>query len=92
MTEAEKIAKQQRRRLSVAPQHVGDISTVKPEATTEKKEEENAGLTPLELSAKGALRVAVQTRKGVVPYNRNKVRERTTTTAPETFTHVTHTR
>ena len=73
MTEAEKIAKQQRRRLSVAPQHVGDISTVKAEATTEKKEEENAGLTPLELTAKGALRVAVQSRKGVVPYNRNKV-------------------
>ena len=75
MTEAERIAKQQRRRLSVAPQHVGDISAVKAEAITEKKEEENAGLSPLELSAKGGLRVAVQSRKGVVPYNRNKVNQ-----------------
>ena len=75
LTEAEKIAKQQRRRLSVAPQHVGDISTVKQPDPAERKEEENNGLSPLELSAKGALRVAVQSRKGIVPYNRNKVNQ-----------------
>ena len=60
----------------MAPQHVGDISTVKPQEPHEKKEgEDNSGLSALELSAKGSLRVAVQSRKGVVPYNRNKVNQ-----------------
>jgi len=72
--EETEIAKKQRRRLSVAPQHVGDISKdhAKP---AEGKEEDDEGLTELEMKSKGMVRFGVRSRKGVVPYNRNKVNQ-----------------
>lgn len=69
------LAKQQRRRLSVAPQHVGDISQVKTDENETKKDDSDAALSNLELQARGAIKCAVQSRKGLVPYNRNKVNQ-----------------
>jgi hypothetical protein len=63
-------AKKQRRRLSVAPQHVGDISKDAVKPSEEKKEDD--GLTDLETKSKGQYKVVSKSKKGVVPYNRNK--------------------
>jgi hypothetical protein len=71
-------AKVQRRRLSVAPHHVGDISALQKqegEGDEKKQRDEHAGLNELEIKAKGKLRDALRSRKGVVPYNRNKVNQ-----------------
>jgi len=86
----EKQAAAQRRRLSVTPQHVGDISDNAPtKMDAEKKKEQDAkndanaqaaqtgvdGLTALEAQARGKYRHASLSKKGFVPYNKNKVNQ-----------------
>lgn len=78
-------AKAQRRRLSVGPQHVGDITKElklqvdKPseiEGDVDATEEERTmKLSALEKKTKGSLRDALKSRKGLVPYNKNKVNQ-----------------
>nr|BAK02837.1 predicted protein [Hordeum vulgare subsp. vulgare] len=78
-------AAQQRRRLSVNPQHVGDISGNGPKAPepepTQAKAEVKAeshdldGLTELEFKARGKCKHASLSKKGFVPYNKNKVNQ-----------------
>jgi len=67
-------AKRQRRRLSVAPQHVGDITK---EFKVDEDEDEDEGLTELEVRCKAhmVLQCAAKSKKGIVPYNRNKVNQ-----------------
>lgn len=67
-------AKKQRRRLSVAPQHVGDITK---EFKGDNTHEDDEGLTALEIKSKGhmVLQCAAKSKKGMVPYNRNKVNQ-----------------
>jgi len=67
-------AKKQRRRLSVAPQHVGDITK---EFKAEDRKEDDEGLTALEIKSRGhmVLECAAKSKKGMVPYNRNKVNQ-----------------
>jgi serine/threonine protein phosphatase PrpC len=72
--EETEIAKKQRRRLSVAPQHVGDI-TKDASKPAERKDDEDEGLTELEMKSKGKYRFAVKSKKGIVPYNKNKVNQ-----------------
>jgi len=69
-------AKRQRRRLSVAPQHVGDISkNVKLAAEEKSGDTDTDGLTEIERKAVGSCRIASKSKKGVVPYNKNKVNQ-----------------
>lgn len=82
----EEEARQQRRRLSVAPQHVGDID---PSAAKDKDKPQDAKSAPPAVSApaepaaptdaetkgKGNMRHISLSRKGFVPYNRNKVNQ-----------------
>lgn len=63
--------KKQRRRLSVAPQHAGK-NTI---AAALAENNDNANLTDIELQGKGNIRHAVVSRKGMVPYNKNKVNQ-----------------
>lgn len=72
----EEQARQQRRRLSVAPEHVGDISKDHkdvPKNANDQKEE----AAPAKTTARGHTLVthSVLTKKGHVPYNRNKVNQ-----------------
>lgn len=65
----DKLSAEQRRRLSVAPQHVGDIT---------QKFKDGAGLEEDEIDdhhASAIIEHASQSRKGFVPYNRNKVNQ-----------------
>lgn len=74
----DELAKAQRRRLSVAPEHVGDTEGDKEAgaAVEAKEEHENEdGLTPLESKSRGGFRHAAKSQKGFVPYNRNKVNQ-----------------
>jgi len=65
----------QRRRLSVAPHHVEnkDQDQEAEKKTSDKPENEN--WSELELKAQGKHGWALESRKGVVPYNRNKVNQ-----------------
>lgn len=72
--ESQKVAKRQRRRLSVAPQHVKTKNSDQATAEVERKAGK-AGLSEIEIRAMGRIKHASQTRKGVVPYNRNKVNQ-----------------
>jgi hypothetical protein len=58
-----------KRRLSVAPQLAG-LSALTGSPLLDNKEDAN--LTPLELQAKGKLKHSMVSRKGLVPYNKNK--------------------
>jgi len=64
--------KMAKRRLSVAPQHAALSSTASVPLTDSK---DNANLSALELQGKGSVRHAVTSRKGLVPYNKNKVNQ-----------------
>jgi len=70
-------AQKQRRRLSVAPSHVGDISSIMKQINDEKKADggNNNGLSEAEITAKGTIVHELRSKKGVVPYNRNKVNQ-----------------
>jgi len=61
----------QRRRLSVAPNQVGDI-TKAVNAATEKKD---LTLTQDEEAARGSMRTSALSQKGYVPYNKKKVNQ-----------------
>lgn len=66
-------ARRQRRRLSLTPQHVGDIT--KAVNQTRRRASIQAGIIELdqdELIAKGNLECVMCTKKGMVPYNNNK--------------------
>jgi len=80
----EEQAKAQRRRLSVAPQHVGDIDAKGPkDKAADKPEEKSAsqntpnadGLNDTEARARGKCRHSSLSKKGFVPYNKNKVNQ-----------------
>jgi hypothetical protein len=58
--------------LQVAPQHAA-LSSSTGSAVTDSKD--NANLSALELQSKGSVRHAVTSRKGLVPYNKNKVNQ-----------------
>jgi len=85
VADKEEAAKIQRRRLSVTPQHVGDISDnapAKPDADKEKEAKavgvetpKDSGLTETESKARGKIRVASLSKNGFVPYNKNKVNQ-----------------
>lgn len=64
-------AQKQRRKLSVAPGHVGDITA---DAIAEAVRDEQAEivLTDLEKEAKGSLEHSILSRKGFIPYNKKK--------------------
>jgi len=73
-------AASQRRRLSVKPEHVGDISPVHVKDDERKDGQQpsftqDAKASDLEKKAKGSLRCICRTRKGVVPYNKNKLNQ-----------------
>ena len=76
---AEEAAKQQRRRLSVTPAHVGDISPDKaaPQvaAQDDVKQEGTQGLASAAQASEKTLRTAYFSKKGFVPYNRGKVNQ-----------------
>ena len=61
-----------KRRLSVAPQHAA-LSTVS--APISDPNSDHGNLSALEVQAKGDLKVAMVSRKGLVPYNKNKVNQ-----------------
>lgn len=65
--------KKQRRRLSVAPQHVGDEK--ESATTTESQTSAAAALTNLEKEARGTWEHSTLTKKGVVPYSKKKVNQ-----------------
>lgn len=71
---AQKTAAKQRRRLSVAPGHVGDIT---PGAAGEgvTDDDTSVNLTDVERKAKGTLEHAIVSRKGYVPYSKKKVNQ-----------------
>jgi serine/threonine protein phosphatase PrpC len=72
----EAAAKTQRRRLSVAPQHVGDVAkTATLPLGADETQDEDAGLTDVEKTAKGGLEIAILSKKGVVPYSKKKVNQ-----------------
>ncbi len=60
------------RRTQVAPQHAA-LSASSGAPITDSKDNQN--LTALELQSKGSVRHAVTSRKGLVPYNKNKVNQ-----------------
>lgn len=68
------LAGRQRRKLSVAPGHVGDISLDAPGEAV-KDTDTSFTLSELELVAKGRLQHAVLSRKGFVPYSKKKVNQ-----------------
>mmetsp|Transcript_2017 Transcript_2017/g.2708 ORF Transcript_2017/g.2708 Transcript_2017/m.2708 type:complete len:358 (-) Transcript_2017:322-1395(-) len=75
--EATKIAKNQRRKLSVAPQHEGG-GGVSGSANANRKASVMEGigtLTKLELEGKGSLEVVSKSNKGHVPYSKKKVNQ-----------------
>jgi len=63
-----KAMQQQRRRLSVAPHHVTT-------AQHNDESKENNNYSELERKAQGKHGFAIESRKGVVPYNKNKVNQ-----------------
>jgi len=65
----------QRRRLSVAPQHVGDISKQTATLANRDSVDLKDGLNLRQIQAKGSVVHALRSKKGVVPYNRNKVNQ-----------------
>jgi len=69
--EAEAIAVQQRRRLTVAPHHVGEIDAAK----RASEEHDRAGLSTAEAEAKSGAVCVTKSRKGVIPYNNAKVNQ-----------------
>jgi len=71
---AQKLAAKQRRKLSLAPGHVGDIS---PDAVAEdvSDDDNTIKLSDLETQAKGQMNHAVMSRKGFVPYSKKKVNQ-----------------
>lgn len=78
----EEQARQQRRRLSVAPEHVGDISKDKDAANKPADHKEEAPVVvavPLpksnDLKGHNLIQYAAFSKKGYVPYNRNKVNQ-----------------
>jgi len=70
-------AKKQRRKLSVAPNQVGDISPVVSNQNMIRKGDETilAGGESAAADAKPKVQHASLSRKGVVPYNKNKVNQ-----------------
>lgn len=70
-SEREAIAAQQRRKLTVAPHHVGDINAAK----LAVQAHDNKQLSEVEIEAKGDTIVVQKTRKGYIPYNSNKVNQ-----------------
>jgi serine/threonine protein phosphatase PrpC len=85
LLKAQQAAQQQRRRLSVNPQHVGDISgngpkapepeAAKPDAKIDHLPDDRDGLTESEYKCRGKVRHASLSKKGFVPYNKNKVNQ-----------------
>jgi len=78
--EAAVIAKTQRRKLSVAPQHEGGGGVDKANAKPNRKgsvhmNEGIGGLTALELAGKGNLDVVAKSNKGHVPFSKKKVNQ-----------------
>lgn len=73
-TNAVEEAKKQRRRLSVAPQSVGNINTLRgaPDNDIYHLKE---NLTEVETKAKGNLKIGVHSRKGFIPYNTSKMNQ-----------------
>lgn len=71
--EAAKIASMQRRKLSVAPTHVGDITAAARQVNRHGSIANQ--LTDVETKAKGAMLTAAKSQRGFVPYNRNKVNQ-----------------
>lgn len=78
----EEQARQQRRRLSVAPEHVGDISKDKDGAKANDHKEEAAVVASSaapskssDLKSHNLIQYATFSKKGYVPYNRNKVNQ-----------------
>jgi hypothetical protein len=70
------LASRQRRKLSVAPGHVGDISPGSPGANAVENDINGiSNLSELEVAAKGRLIHAVLSRKGFVPYSKKKVNQ-----------------
>lgn len=71
----EEEAKKQRRRLSVAPQHVGDINKGAQKGELGADEEDNLQLDEVEQAAKGTWDHASLSKKGLVPYSKKKVNQ-----------------
>ena len=61
--------------MSVAPQHVGDVAGIKNARASLSDATLAGNLTEVELQAKGKIEHACVSRKGYVPYNKNKVNQ-----------------
>lgn len=72
--EAAARAGKQRRKLSLAPGHVGDIS---PDAAAGGVQDDDVTyqLTEQEVAAKGSMNHFIHSRKGFVPYNKKKINQ-----------------
>lgn len=70
---AKQKAAKQRRRLSVKPEMVGDISKSAGQKASEQKGNEQ--LSNVEKKSKGDLNTCLLSNKGFVPYNKNKVNQ-----------------
>lgn len=68
-------AGKQRRKLSLAPGHVGDISADAVGGDGVSDDDTTIKLNELEIQAKGTMNHAILSRKGFVPYSRKKVNQ-----------------